>query len=132
MWLQVVLNNVYDESGVPEQPESGCVVYGPFLEGCRWNDDTGVLDESRPKELFTPMPCICTHTHSPPQLNFRSFSERLLVFAGFKPGRNLESPVGKPPFFETIDPDKRQVVRIRPNLADSLWAFWGILALSFG
>ena len=82
----MVKNGVYDVDGVDQMPDSGCIIYGPFLEGCRWNDDTGVLDESRPKELYTPMPCIW-----------------------FKPGRNLESPVGPAPFFETIDPQKRQV-----------------------
>ena len=82
----VVKNGVYDVDGVDQMPDSGCIIYGPFLEGCRWNDDAGVLDESRPKELYTPMPCIW-----------------------FKPGRNLESPVGPAPFFETIDPQKRQV-----------------------
>ncbi|XP_023247279.1 dynein heavy chain 1, axonemal-like [Copidosoma floridanum] len=34
-------------------PENGCVVYGLFLEGCRW--DGSYLAESLPRELFTDM-----------------------------------------------------------------------------
>ena len=71
--------------------------------------DTGVLDESRPKELFTPMPCIW-----------------------LKPGRNLESPVGKPPFFETIDPDKRQVVRFKADFSRLVDSFVALLDGHFG
>lgn len=33
------------------KPEDGCVVYGLFLEGCRWGGT--YLEESRPKELYT-------------------------------------------------------------------------------
>ena len=40
----VVLNHVYDEGGpipgVKEKPEFGCIISGPYLEGCRWNDET--------------------------------------------------------------------------------------------
>ncbi|XP_031787006.1 dynein heavy chain 1, axonemal isoform X2 [Nasonia vitripennis] len=36
-----------------ERPREGCVVYGLFLEGCRW--DGVALAESMPKELFTEM-----------------------------------------------------------------------------
>lgn len=30
-----VLSGVYDDSGVPEKPEAGVIISGPFLEGCR-------------------------------------------------------------------------------------------------
>ncbi|RLU27111.1 hypothetical protein DMN91_000910 [Ooceraea biroi] len=41
-------------SSIPTQkPTDGCVVYGLFLEGCRW--DGKYLAESLPKELFTEM-----------------------------------------------------------------------------
>lgn len=36
----------------PKQKLSdGCIIYGLFLEGCRWNGN--YLIESLPKELFT-------------------------------------------------------------------------------
>ena len=82
----VVLNHVYDTSGVPEKPESGSIINGPYLEGCRWNDETGVLDESRPKELFTPMPCFW-----------------------LKPQVDFKSPAGPHPMYPTVDPEVRQV-----------------------
>ena len=82
----VVLNHVYDTSGVPEKPESGSIINGPYLEGCRWNDETGVLDESRPKELFTPMPCVW-----------------------LKPQVDFKSPAGPHPMYPTVDPEVRQV-----------------------
>lgn len=39
-------------------PEDGCYIKGLFLEGARWDSEQHVLAESRPKELFTPMPVI--------------------------------------------------------------------------
>ncbi|XP_076627799.1 dynein axonemal heavy chain 1 [Colletes latitarsis] len=38
------------------RPKDGCVIYGLFLEGCRW--DKNYLNESLPKELYTNMPPI--------------------------------------------------------------------------
>ncbi|XP_017758914.1 PREDICTED: dynein heavy chain 1, axonemal-like, partial [Eufriesea mexicana] len=38
------------------RPPDGCVIYGLFLEGCRWDGD--YLNESLPKELYTNMPPI--------------------------------------------------------------------------
>lgn len=31
---------------------------GLTLEGCRWDEKLGQLEESRPKELFCAMPCL--------------------------------------------------------------------------
>ena len=39
-------------------PEDGCYIRGLFLEGARWDFDTHVVAESRPKELYTDMPFI--------------------------------------------------------------------------
>lgn len=36
----------------------GAYVHGLVLEGARWDDKGGVLDESKPKELFCPLPVI--------------------------------------------------------------------------
>ena len=36
----------------------GAFIHGLTLEGCRWDDKVGVLDDSKPKELFCPMPVI--------------------------------------------------------------------------
>jgi len=37
------------------RPEAGCYSYGLFMEGARWNPEKFIVDESRPKELFTQM-----------------------------------------------------------------------------
>ena len=46
----------------PDQIEApsrdGAFIHGLTLEGCRWDDKAGVLDDSKPKELFCPMPVI--------------------------------------------------------------------------
>jgi len=81
----VVMSKVYDDTNVPEKPANGSIINGPFLEGCRWNDETELLDESAPKELYTPMPCIW-----------------------LKPEANRVSPLGPPPLFTTIDPEVKQ------------------------
>lgn len=34
---------------VKEKPPTGCYIYGIFLEGCRWDNKTHKLAESKPK-----------------------------------------------------------------------------------
>lgn len=43
-----VLDKKYDK-----RPAYGCIIYGLFLEGCRWNEQIQSLDESRAKILYT-------------------------------------------------------------------------------
>ncbi len=44
----------------PEQVDvpsrDGAFVHGLTLEGARWDDKAGLLDDARPKELFCPLP----------------------------------------------------------------------------
>merc|ERR1712187_985793 len=46
--------------GDPEAPapDDGVFVMCMYMEGCKWNNDTFVLDESDPKVLFTVAPQI--------------------------------------------------------------------------
>ena len=39
-------------------PEDGALVHGMFIEGARWDDQLHRLGESRPKELYTTLPCV--------------------------------------------------------------------------
>jgi dynein heavy chain len=41
-----------------EKPSLGAYTYGLFFEGARWDKDTHVMQDPRPKELFSPMPVI--------------------------------------------------------------------------
>jgi dynein heavy chain len=43
---------------VTSKPEAGVLIYGMYLEGCKWNYDTHMLDESDPKKLYVEMPMI--------------------------------------------------------------------------
>lgn len=43
---------------IKERPNTGCYIYGLFLEGCRWDPATHMLAESRPKELFSDLPMV--------------------------------------------------------------------------
>ncbi|XP_068171919.1 dynein axonemal heavy chain 1 [Antennarius striatus] len=45
-------------SEITVKPVTGCYIHGLFLEGARWDDETGQLAESRPKELHTEMSVI--------------------------------------------------------------------------
>ena len=40
------------------RPESGCYIYGLFVEGARWSTSDHMLAESRAKELYTEMPVM--------------------------------------------------------------------------
>ena len=53
-------DQVVDKSidSLKERPESGCYIYGLFVEGARWDSDAFELSESRPKELYTDMPVM--------------------------------------------------------------------------
>ena len=53
-----VMDHLAGPTDIKEKPEFGCYVYGMFLEGCRWDDQTHCLGESRPKELFSPLPIM--------------------------------------------------------------------------
>lgn len=41
-----------DPAAYTTPPESGIYIYGMFVEGCAWDRDKQVLQESRPKVLF--------------------------------------------------------------------------------
>ena len=43
---------------VTEKPESGCMIYGMYLEGCKWDYDTHQLTESDPKKLYSEFPLM--------------------------------------------------------------------------
>lgn len=43
---------------IVEKPETGCYIYGLFIEGARWNSRTKSLDDPFPKELFAKMPVL--------------------------------------------------------------------------
>lgn len=40
------------------KPESGCVTYGMYLEGCKWDYNRHNLTESDPKKLFVELPVL--------------------------------------------------------------------------
>jgi len=42
--------------GINKKPEEGCIVYGLFMDGARWEDQDGCIRDSLPKVLFTEIP----------------------------------------------------------------------------
>jgi dynein heavy chain len=48
----------YFKNEVTQEPVDGVNVHGLFIEGCKCNKNTGSLEESDPKLLFTEMPVI--------------------------------------------------------------------------
>jgi len=53
----IYLNNA-PWAGLKEKPKDGCYIRGLFLEGARFNEDLGKLDDSIPKQLYTQLPVI--------------------------------------------------------------------------
>jgi len=52
---EVMQDATFDKS--TEAPD-GAYIYGLYLEGCRWDQEQGCLEESEPKVLYTKMPYI--------------------------------------------------------------------------
>lgn len=50
-----------DGAEIPEDTDV-CCISGLYLEGARWDPAARALSESRPKELFTELPLVCTDT----------------------------------------------------------------------
>lgn len=53
----IVVDNM-QYTDIKEKPEAGCFVYGIFLEGARWDSQTHLLTNSKPKELFSTLPMM--------------------------------------------------------------------------
>ncbi len=51
-----ILKKTADEIDAPAK--LGALVHGLFLEGARWNKTTSLVDTSKPKEMYSPMPAI--------------------------------------------------------------------------
>jgi dynein heavy chain len=43
---------------IKSRPDDGAYIRGLFLEGARWNPEAHSIDNSRPKQLYTPMPVL--------------------------------------------------------------------------
>lgn len=54
--LTEVTKKQIDQIDAPSR--DGAFIHGLTLEGARWDDKIGALDDSKPKELFCPMPVI--------------------------------------------------------------------------
>jgi len=52
------VTDVVDIKRIKHSPEEGVYVHGMFLEGCSWDKKERMLEESKPKELFTPLPVV--------------------------------------------------------------------------
>mmetsp|Transcript_74844 Transcript_74844/g.236510 ORF Transcript_74844/g.236510 Transcript_74844/m.236510 type:complete len:554 (-) Transcript_74844:149-1810(-) len=55
-WCFNILKKSFADQETFAKPETGCYVYGLFMEGARWDDDNGYVEESMPKVLFTDIP----------------------------------------------------------------------------
>ncbi|KAK2580549.1 hypothetical protein KPH14_007682 [Odynerus spinipes] len=60
------------ETEVDEAPSTGVYIRGLFLEGARWNRETGALDESKPKVMFDTLPIIWMQPNLKSELKFQS------------------------------------------------------------
>jgi dynein heavy chain len=56
VWTFTVLKKTFADQETFTKPETGCYIYGLFIEGCRWDDDVGYLQESMPKVLYESIP----------------------------------------------------------------------------
>eukprot|EP00752_Nemacystus_decipiens_P010663 g9495.t1 len=52
----VIVDTPWEE--LSDRPQDGAYIRGLFLEGARWDSEQGSLNDSRPKQLYTPLPVI--------------------------------------------------------------------------
>lgn len=55
---QLVFDFEYLREEPDEPPDDGVLIYGLFVDGARWDDDNGVIEEQLPKVLYSSMPVI--------------------------------------------------------------------------
>ena len=57
-----MINTQFTKKSIEEidiqNPKDGAYCYGLLLEGARWDWQSGIMDESRPKEMFSIMPVV--------------------------------------------------------------------------
>merc|ERR1712150_184356 len=59
-----------------EKPETGCYVYGLFMDGARWDDQDGVIAESLAKVLFDSLPYL----HLNPCETHKDATDKRLIY----------------------------------------------------
>jgi len=58
MCLQCEVTKKYSREDFPSPPREGSYVYGLYMEGARWDVQTGLIQECKLKELCPPMPVL--------------------------------------------------------------------------
>lgn len=43
---------------IKEAPQDGCYIFGLFLEGCKWDYNDHIINDSDPKKLFQSLPLM--------------------------------------------------------------------------
>jgi dynein heavy chain len=43
---------------ISTRSREGCYIHGLYMEGARWNNDSGMIEKARPREMFCEMPVI--------------------------------------------------------------------------
>lgn len=61
---------------IGERPDVGCLVYGLFMDGARWDDAEAVIAESYPKVLFDSIPQI----HLVPLETVKDLTDKRMVY----------------------------------------------------
>ena len=47
-----------EEVGDDDTPDDGVLVYGMYMDGARWNREAGIIDDSKPAEIYAPWPVV--------------------------------------------------------------------------
>ena len=55
-WTEITKK--FNDSEVDRRAQEGAYIKGMFLQGCRWDTSSGLLEKSKPKEMFFKMPIV--------------------------------------------------------------------------
>jgi dynein heavy chain len=55
---QTDVTKKFDLSELPGPSKDGAFIHGLYMEGARWDEKAGTVDDSRPKELYARMPIV--------------------------------------------------------------------------
>jgi dynein heavy chain len=67
------MTKVMDPAALPDAAKDGAYIHGLAMQGARWNIDAGLIERSKPKEMYCRMPVMCVRGISADRADNRGY-----------------------------------------------------------